>query len=305
MNTSIIIPTYNAEKHLSKLLSSLETQTFKDFELIIIDSSSSDNTLDIAKKHTSNIITIPTAEFDHGGTRTKAAKIAKGDIIIFFTQDALPYNEYTLENIIKAFEKKNTSVAYGRQIPYENTNIFGKHLRLFNYFEKSLTISKKDIPKYKFKTSFVSNSFAAYRKETLESVGWFEDNLIFGEDAVATTKIILKGFNKEYCSEAIVYHSHSYSVLEDFKRYFDIGIFHKKQSWLLKELGKPEGEGIKYIKSELKYILDNKKIFLIFEFLVRNMFKFIAYKLGKNYKKIPYFMVIRFTLNKNWIIKNK
>jgi len=73
MNVSVIIPTYNAQKYLPRLLESLKQQTMP-FELLIIDSSSTDNTIEIANKYTDNIIVIPHEEFDHGGTRTKAAK---------------------------------------------------------------------------------------------------------------------------------------------------------------------------------------------------------------------------------------
>jgi len=129
---SIILPTYNAAHYLPKLLNILNQQTI-DFELIIIDSSSSDNTVKIAQKYTHNITVIPQPTFDHGGTRTQAAKMAKGEILIFLTQDALPVNEHTMKNLLTVFQNKKISAAYGRQIPYSKTNIFGKHLRQHNY----------------------------------------------------------------------------------------------------------------------------------------------------------------------------
>ena len=101
---TIIIPTYNAQDYLVKLLDKIKTQSIKEYELIIIDSSSKDDTVKIAKEYTDNVIVIPQTEFDHGGTRAKAAKIANGELLIFLTQDALPYDQYTIENIIKIFE---------------------------------------------------------------------------------------------------------------------------------------------------------------------------------------------------------
>ena len=76
---------------------------------------------------------IPSAAFDHGGTRTKAVKIASGDVIVFLTQDALPCDNDTLETILKMFDDPSVGAAYGRQIPYEESSLFGKHLRYFNY----------------------------------------------------------------------------------------------------------------------------------------------------------------------------
>ena len=299
--TSIIIPTYNAQNYLPQLLDSLKNQTFKDFELIIIDSSSKDKTVEIAKQYTSNVMIIPQNEFDHGGTRARAAQLAKGDILVFLTQDVLPYDEYTIENIVIPFFKDpKIGVAYGRQIPYENTNLFGKHLRLFNYSEKGYIYSYQDKEEKGIKTVFLSDSFAAYRKEALEKIGWFKNGLIVGEDTYAGAKILKLGYKIAYIPEAKVYHSHSYTVWQEFKRYFDIGVFHKCENWIIEEYGKAEGEGFKYLKSESNYLIKNNKWWLLPEFFVRNGMKYIGYKLGYNYEKLPLFLIKKLSMHKNW-----
>ena len=304
MNLSIIIPTYNAQNYLPKLLDSLKKQTFKDFELIIIDSSSKDKTVEIAKKYTDKIIVIPQNDFDHGGTRAKAAQLAKGNVLVFLTQDALPYNEYTIDNIGTPFFKDpKIGAAYGRQIPYEDTNLFGKHLRLFNYPEKGYIYSYKDKEKKGIKTAFLSDSFAAYRKEVLEKIGWFKNGLIVGEDIYAGARILKLGYKIVYISDAKVYHSHSYTVWQEFKRYFDIGVFHRSENWIIEEYGKAEGEGLKYIKSEINYLLKNNKWELLPEFFVRNGMKYIGYKLGYNYEKLPLFLIKKLSMHKNWWYK--
>jgi len=302
---SIIIPTYNAEKYLLKLLDKLKLQSIANYELIIIDSSSMDKTVEIAKKYTNNVIVIDASEFDHGGTRAEAAHIAEGDILIYLTQDALPYDEYTLENILNVFNNENVAAAYGRQVSYEKTNLFGKHLREFNYRDNSSTKSKKDIKTYGIKTAQLSNSFAAYRKSALEEVGIFKDSLILGEDVYAGAKMILAGHSLAYVSNAKVYHSHSYTVIQEFKRYFDIGVFHKSENWILKEFGKAEGEGMKYVKSEVKYILKNNVWYLLPEWFVRNVMKYLGYKLGQNYDKIPTLFIEKLSMHHKWWKKNK
>lgn len=299
LNISIIIPTYNAEKYLPELLESLKGQTIS-FELIIIDSSSKDNTVKIAKRYTENIIVIPQDEFDHGGTRAKAAQIAQGEILVFLTQDALPYDEHTIENIVKVFKDEKIEAAYGRQLSYKDTNLFGKHLREFNYPDATIIKKKSDIKQYGVKTAQLSNSFAAYRKSILEEVGIFKDNLILGEDVYTGAKMILAGYSLAYVSEAKVYHSHNYSVWQEFKRYFDIGVFHKTEEWILKEFGKAEGEGMKYIKSEINYLLKNGAWYLLPEFFVRNSMKYLGYKLGQKYENLPKWMIKKFSMHHRW-----
>jgi rhamnosyltransferase len=283
---SVIIPTLNAEKYLPKLLDKLSKQTLKNFELIIVDSSSTDNTGEIVKRYTDRIIVIPRNEFDHGGTRTSAGKLARDEFLVYLTQDAIPYDKHTLENIIKVFKDPLMGAAYGKQISYPDTNFFGKFLREFNYPNNSLVKTREDVSKLGIKTPFISNSFACYRKEALRKVGWFKNGLILGEDVYAGAKLLLAGYKIAYVAEAKVYHSHNYSIWEEFRRYFDIGVFHEMESWILDTFGNSEREGVKYIFSELNYLLKNKKWYLIPEWFIRNFFKYLGYKLGRNYRKL-------------------
>ena len=302
---SIIIPTYNAQKYLPTLLTSLYAQTLKDFELIIIDSTSEDDTCKIAKQYTDNVIIIPQNEFDHGGTRAKAAQMAQGDILVYLTQDVLLFDEFTLENIVKVFKDEKVGAAYGRQLSYEDTNLFGKHLREFNYKDTSYVRDKSEIRQFGLKTAFLSDSFAAYRKSALESIGLFKNGLILGEDTYAGAKMILAGYKLVYTADAKVYHSHSYTVLEEFKRYFDIGVFHKCENWILKDFGKAEGEGLKYIKSEVNYLLRNGAWYLLPEFFVRNGMKYLGYKLGQKYEKLPMWMIQKMSMHHRWWDESK
>ena len=300
MSCSIIIPTYNAENYLPKLLDKLTDQTLPYYELIIIDSSSKDKTVEIAKKYTNKVIVIPSSEFDHGGTRAMAAEIASGDVLVYFTQDALPYDESCVENILQVFKEHNVAAAYGRQLSYPDTNIFGKHLRLFNYPDKTEFRNKENIAKYGIKTAQLSNSFSAYRRSLLLEQGNFKDHSILGEDVYIGAKFILAGYTLAYVGEAKVYHSHSYSIWEEFKRYFDIGVFHQCERWILDYFGKADGEGAKYVKSELNYILYNKAWYLIPEWFIRNGVKFLGYKLGQNYTKLPLSFVKKLSMHNRW-----
>jgi len=297
---SLIIPTYYAQPYLEKLLQSLSTQSLKDFELIIIDSSSKDTTVEIAKGYTDKVIVIPQEEFDHGGTRSKAGKIASGEFLIYLTQDALPFDDFCLENILKPFKDKNMGACYGRQIAYEKSSLFGTHLRLFNYGTQSYTRSKEDIAKYRLKTAFLSDSFAVYRRSCLEDIGWFKDGLILGEDSYAGAKMILQGYSLAYEAQAKVYHSHSYTIVQEFKRYFDIGVFHAKEVWILENFGKAEGEGIKYIKSELSYLFSQKAWYLLPEFILRNAMKYLGYKMGQKHKILPLKVIKMLSMHHRW-----
>ena len=154
---SIIIPTYNAESYLVELYKAIKSQKYTEYELIIIDSSSNDKTVEMSREVANIVKVIPQELFDHGGTRDLAASLASGEILLFLTQDAIPANEYTFENIVEVFQNPKVTAAYGRQLNYPGTNLFGQHLRNFNYPSKTEIRSLQDIPRLGIKTAQLSN----------------------------------------------------------------------------------------------------------------------------------------------------
>ncbi|HBQ6095760.1 TPA: glycosyltransferase family 2 protein, partial [Klebsiella pneumoniae subsp. pneumoniae] len=224
MNVYITIPTYNGgdiwKKSCESILKNAPAGTFVQ----VIDSNSTDNTRDIAIAHGFNVHKIDTAEFNHGGTRNLAVEMHKTqyDIVIFMTQDAIPEAGF-VENILAAFENDKVACAYGRQLPHLDATAISRHARLFNYSNEDYYASINDINKKGIKTVFSSNSFAAYRIKTFLELGGFPNNTILSEDMYLAAKAVLAGYQNAYVSKAIVRHSHNYSFLEEFRRYFDIG----------------------------------------------------------------------------------
>ena len=286
---------------MPSILNSLKSQTIKDYELIIIDSSSVDNTIEIAESFGAHIIKIEKDEFDHGGTRTLAAQHAQGQIIIFLSQDSLPFDNHTIENIIKPFDTdENIAAVFGRQLPEKNASVFAEHLRLFNYPENSYISELSDKEKHGLRAVFFSNSFSAYKKSTLEEIGYFKKGLIFGEDTYAAAKMLLNNKRIAYTSDAKVFHSHNYTICQDFRRYFDMGVFHRGENWLLKEFGKAEGQGKKYMKSEFDFLKKKKRLDLLPEFMLRILAKYFGYQLGRHYNILPESLNMKLSLNRSW-----
>jgi rhamnosyltransferase len=278
---SMILPTLNPGVSLASLLDQIQSQTRPPHEILIIDSASTDDTLSIAHRYGAKTIAIARKDFDHGRTRTLAAKAARGDILIFMTQDALPANSQSFQNLLAAFEDPRIVAAYGRQLPYPDTSLFGRFLREFNYPATSTQRTLADIPTYGIKTAFLSNSFCAYRRSALESIGWFKPGLILGEDMVAGAQLLNAGYTLAYVADAEVFHAHSYTIFQEFQRYFKIGVFHRREPGLLKEFGKADSEGFRYAREEISFLWQKKQWGLIPWSLVRNATKMLGYQLGK------------------------
>ena len=294
---SIIIPTYNAERYLGNLLEALKRQTLADLELLAIDSSSNDQTVAIAQSYGVRTVVIPKHEFDHGGTRALAGKEAKGDILVYLTQDALPVDERAVEKLVEPFkDDEQIGLTYGRQLPSSDATPFARHLRYFNYPPEPHVRTFQDRNRFGIKTAFCSNSFAAYRRSALEDIGWFKTGLVMGEDSHVCARMLMKGYKVAYVAEAAVFHSHNYNVVQDFRRYFDMGSFLQREHWIIETFGKAEGEGLRFLRSETAYLLREGLWRDVPMSLLRAAAKWSGYRLGHFHAVLPRWVIKRLSM---------
>ena len=296
---SVIIPTRNGEKSLTDLFAALDRQDLRPLEILVGDTASSDATVEICRRHGATIVPIGEGQFDHGGTRSQLAKLATGEIVVFFTQDAIPAATDSLRRLITPL-KGDIACSYGRQLPNRDATPFSAHLRLFNYPPQSSIRSYADRERFGLKTVFVSNSFAAYRQGPLEEVGYFKNNLIFGEDTCTLGRLLLAGYRVAYVSEAAVYHSHNYSLVEEFRRSFDIGVLHSTEKWLLATYGRAEGVGGRYVCSVLNMLSREKKYHLLPDCILRIISKAGGYTCGRFHAKMPARLRPLLSMNRAW-----
>jgi rhamnosyltransferase len=280
------IPTYNGKADLVRLLDSLESQSVK-FDTVIVDSGSNDGTKEIARIRADRFRQIAPAEFNHGGTRQLMVDInPEYDIYIYLTQDACLADNDAIQRILEPFADPDVAAVCGRQLPHLDATPLAQHARTFSYPGSVEVKTLADVPHLGIKTAFMSNSFAAYRKEALKAVGGFPVHVIFAEDMYVAAKMLLAGRKVAYAGNALCRHSHNYSIIEEFRRYFDMGVFHARESWIREKFGGAGGEGIRYVKSELKF-LGFKRLHLWPTSLFRNAVKFAAYKAGQQEGKLP------------------
>jgi rhamnosyltransferase len=298
---SIIIPTCNGAKTLAELLAVIDRQTLAPEEILVVDSSSEDDTVEIARKFGADVTVIDRREFDHGGTRSIMAGKAKSDLLVFFTQDAVPATRDALARLIEPFSaSSDIAVTYGRQLPSPDATWAAASLRRFNYPETSSVRSLEDRTTLGLKTIFVSNSFAAYRKGALADVGYFKNGLIFGEDTCTVGRLLERGHRIAYVSEAKVYHSHNYSFSEEFRRSFDTGVLHAMESWLIEKFGQAEGIGVRYAARQLIELGRQGRAMLMAEMVGRNVLKYCGYRLGRSYRRIPSRLVPQLSMHRSW-----
>jgi rhamnosyltransferase len=281
MNVALIIPTLNAASNWQSLCDGIRRQSLAPDEVLVIDSSSTDGTADRARAAGFRVIEIARTAFSHGGTRhTAALFLANADVLIYLTQDAIPHGADSFRQLVGAFNDPAIGAAFGRQIPRIGASAIEAHARLFNYHTVSHLRSWESRAAQGFKSIFFSNTFGAFRRDALMSVGGFAPDVNFGEDTLAVARLHHAGWKTAYVAEAQVEHSHAHSLRAEFRRYVQIGILHERERWLVEEFGGADGEGLRFILSELRYLLQHAPLHIP-SAMLRTCAKYIAYRHGR------------------------
>ena len=186
-----------------------------------------------------------------------------------------------LRNLVRAFDDAEIGAAYGRQLPREKAEPDrGPCAALQLSGGVGRAIVGEPAEALGFKSIFFSNAFGAYRRSALMSVGGFSPDVIFGEDTLVVARMHRAGWKTAYVADAMVRHSHGYTIAEEFRRYFDIGVLHARENWLVDQFGSASGEGRRFVVSEMKHLLRSIP-HLVPSAVTRTFAKYLGYKIGR------------------------
>ncbi|MBX4197082.1 glycosyltransferase family 2 protein [Candidatus Saccharibacteria bacterium] len=237
---TVFIPTYNGEANVAQTIEAVINQELPagyEMEFLIIDSGSSDNTLNIIERYSNQIRLekIPNSEFSHGGTRSKAAHMSKGEFVLFLTQDATPTNYRWLINMLEPFfVSEKIGCVFGRQVPRPNaaptikrevSGVFGA-LGASDSIVISRNKSLVDGQKTNQINNFFSDVNSAVRRSLLVGEVPFR-KVNYAEDQSLAEDMQKKGYLKAYAPLGEVWHSNDYTARQYFHRKFDeyVGLY--------------------------------------------------------------------------------
>lgn len=207
---SIIIRTLNEEKYLSELLQAIDNQNIEEkVEKIIIDSGSTDQTLEIAKKFNCNITHINKKEFTFGKSLNDGCKFSKGDFLVFISGHCVPKNSYWLENLIKPIKEEGIDYVYGRQLGRDTTK-FSENIIFNKYFPNH---SNPNNVYY-----FCNNANSAIKRNVWNKYQ-FNEKLTGLEDMELAKRIISDGLKVSYSFKSEVFHIHDENSKQIKNRY--------------------------------------------------------------------------------------
>lgn len=297
----LIVPVRNGGRRWREAARAIQAALPDTSEVLIVDSGSTDGSDRVAVESGFTLERIEPREFNHGRTRQWAVdQFCMGKAFaVFLTHDAVLEGPNSIRALLSAFSDPTVGAAYGRQLPHLGAGVFESHVILFNYQSRSETRSVADASRLGIKTAYLSNSFAAYRLSALRACGGFPSHLILGEDTAVAVKMLLAGWKIRYCADARVRHSHAYSVVRDAQRYFDFGVMHSQLPDLMRHFGAAEGEGLRFVVSELRHVARNAPL-QVPMVPVRNAAKYIGYRLGRVFERLPRGLCQRLSMTRGY-----
>ncbi len=246
---SVIIPTLNAAFLIEDLLSSLKNQDYPIKDIFVVDSSSGDDIAIICQKYNQvHFVSISKSEFDHGRTRDMVLRQSDSDIVVFMTQDALPADNSFLGKLVAPLSEPGIAVSFGRQLPRHDASKREALVRAFNYPSESWIRSEEDVPRLGIKAFFCSDVCAAYRRDIYLQLGGFIYPVKTNEDMLFAAKALRSGYRIAYTSDAMVFHSHNLTPIDQYRRNYIQGYEIEKHKTLLGNASL-QTEGIKLVKT--------------------------------------------------------
>lgn len=226
------------------------------------------------------VTAIPASEFNHGGTRQKAAETIESDYCLFMTQDAMPVDKHLTSVMLGEFKKDRVAVCYARQLPYKDASLKERYARNYNYPPSSQIKDKTLLDQGKIKAIFCSDVCAMYDMKVFNELGGFETNVNFNEDMLYAYKALSNDYRISYAAKALVYHSHNLSLRQQYKRNKALAKSQKEHPEVFGTLSS-ESEGMVFVKNGLKYTMKNGGIGDAVSFFVDCTFRFIGFRVGK------------------------
>jgi rhamnosyltransferase len=226
---SVVIPTFQAGPGFDDLLRRLFSQkTEFGYEVVVIDSGSTDGTPELATRHGASVHRIDPGEFDHGATRNLGASLSTGRYVVFLVQDALPVDDYWLASMVDNLDADETVAgAYGRQIPRPDSSPLTRAL---------MRDWPTSSPERREQFAGGPESYAALPPATRRSLAVFDDvsscvrrsvweripfeRTSFGEDLRWGKSVVEAGHKLVYEPRSAVLHSHERGALYDLRRHY-------------------------------------------------------------------------------------
>lgn len=292
---SVVIPVKNGGEDLARCLAGIAAQKLdEDVEIVVVDSGSTDGSADVARAACAVVEEIDPAEFGHGRTRNLGVRLARGELVVFTSQDAVAADESWLA-LLSAAARSGPDVAgaYGRQLPHADARPPEQFFLDFLYGPEARIQRVADDEELTFESTLFSNVNAAVHRWALERFP-FRDDLTMSEDQEWSRRALRAGFSLVYEPRAAVRHSHTYTIRSAFRRFFDSGVS-AEHAYVEGDASRAalRRAGARYAQEELAWLWRTGRRRWIPYTALYELGKFAGLQLGLRHTRLPRRLVSR------------
>ncbi|MDQ3739444.1 MAG: glycosyltransferase [Actinomycetota bacterium] len=258
---SIVIPVKNGGDDLRRCLDGIAAQRVPDeVEVVVVDSGSTDGSDALAEAAGARVHRIPPEEFNHGGTRNLGASLARGDVLVFTSQDAHAESEDSLSLLVAPLADPSVGGVYGRQIAHQGAKPPEEFFLDFLYGPRARVQRASSAGELSMETTLFSNVFSAMRRDVFERFR-FVDDIVMSEDQEWSARVLVAGYAIVYEPRAVVRHSHDYDLRAAFRRFYESGLSARRAY-------APGGgsllvvarTGLDYLRAEGRWLRERRKL---------------------------------------------
>ena len=287
---SVVIPTKNGGDDLVRCLNAIAVQRVDDdVEVVVVDSGSDDGSAARARHLGARVHDIPAAEFHHGRTRNLGADLARGDTLVFTSQDAYAADDAWLATLTSPLSRDDSIAGvYGRQLPHADASPPEQYFLDFLYGPEAREQRLAPEADLTFEATLFSNVNSAMPRRVWEEFP-FADDIVMSEDQEWSRRILRAGLGITYEPRAAVYHSHRYSVAGALRRFFDSGAS-AERSYVDEAAGSKAAlwkAGVRYAQGEVEWLWATGQRRWIPYAAVYELAKFAGLQLGRRHRLLP------------------
>lgn len=206
---SIVIRCFNERQHIGRLLRGITQQTVRDAEIIVVDSGSTDGTLDVVREFPVKLLSIRAEDFSFGRSLNLGCAAATGEFIVVASAHVYPVYDDWLEKMIEPMSDEQVALVYGKQRGDEQTQY--SEQQIFAHWFPEQSNRKQSHP-------FCNNANSCVRRSLWEKFPYREE-LTGLEDLDWATRILAEGYHLAYAAEAEIVHVHNETWSQIRNRY--------------------------------------------------------------------------------------
>jgi rhamnosyltransferase len=289
---SVVIPVLNGGADLRRCLAAIAQQEISaPVEIVVVDSGSTDGSVDAAQGLGATVVELPPGGFTHGGSRNAGCRASRGEVLVFTSQDAYADGPHWLAALVSPLAA-GSSIAgtYGRQVAHEGATPPEQYFLGFLYGTEPRIQRASAADELSMETTLFSNVNSAIPRRIWEAFPFVED-IIMSEDQEWSVRVLLAGHAVAYVPTAVVRHSHRYTIATAFKRFFDSGVSGER-TYLAADApaaGVLRRQAVAYARGELDWLWRHHRLWLPYAIAYEGA-KFAGLQLGRRHSLLPHWL---------------